>query len=433
VYGGKGAFLIVHDPFQWSVDIGSGIRKREEGYRDSREAQRNERGAMAFSRRTNWNTEESALAEAHRLRVEAGLPIADLTASNPTRCGFDYPSNLLKALTDARALDYDPQPRGLLQARESVCGYYAEHGVAVATGNVLLTTSTSEAYSYLFRLLCDPGDEVIVPQPGYPLFDFLAGLDDVRLKYAPFVYDHGWQIDPEGFRRAITPATRAIVLVHPNNPTGHFTKPWEAEELARLCREFDLSLIVDEVFLDYPFADTERAVSFAAGLEGVPVYVVSGLSKIAGLPQMKAAWIVAAGPEAAAAMERLEVIADTFLSMNAPVQWALPRWLEERETIQRQIRERVAANLATLDRELGRQATVQRLKVEGGWYAVLRIAALRSDELTVRELLDRGIWVHPGHFFGMPESGWLVLSLLEREAEFVQGVAGILECMRSGA
>src|SRR6201993_1121523 len=281
------------------------------------------RGA-GFSHRTSWNTEETALARAHRLRMEAGLPIADLTASNPTRCGFEYPSNLLKALTDARGLDYDPQPRGLLQAREAVCAYYAEHGVVVAAEKVVLTTSTSEAYSYLFRLLCNPGEEVVVPQPGYPLFDFLAVLDDVRLKFAPLVYDYGWQIDREGFRRAITPATRAIVVVHPNNPTGHFTKPWEAEELARLCREFDLSLIVDEVFLDYRFADTELVKSFAAGLEGVPVYVVSGLSKIAGLPQMKAAWIVAAGPEAGAAMGRLEVIADTFLSMNAPVQWALP-------------------------------------------------------------------------------------------------------------
>jgi alanine-synthesizing transaminase len=388
---------------------------------------------MVFSQRTNWNTGESELAEAHRLRVEAGLPIADLTASNPTRCGFEYSSDLLKFLTDARGLDYDPQPRGLLQAREAVCAYYAEHGVAVAAEKVVLTTSTSEAYSYLFRLLCDPGDEIVVPQPCYPLFDFLAGLDDVRLKFAPLVYDHGWQIDPEGFRRAITPATRAIVLVHPNNPTGHFTKPWEAEELARLCREFGLSLIVDEVFLDYRFAGTEPAMSFAAGLEGVPVYVVSGLSKIAGLPQMKAAWIVVAGPEAEVAMERLEVIADTFLSMNAPVQWALPTWLTDRSGIQRQIGERVTANLAELDRQLKRQKTVQRLKVEGGWYATLRIAALRPDEFTVGELLDRGVWVHPGHFFGMPESGWLVLSLLGGEAEFAHGVAKILECLRSSA
>ena len=172
------------------------------------------------------------------------------------------------------------------------------HGVALEPEQIVLTTSTSEAYSFLFRLLCDPGSEILVPQPGYPLFDFLAGLDDVRLKAAPLVYDHGWQIDPEGFRRAITPQTRAIVLVHPNNPTGHFTKPWEAEELARLCREFDLSLIVDEVFLDYGFGrERPGPASFAAGLEGVPVFVVSGLSKIAGLPQMKAAWIVATGPE----------------------------------------------------------------------------------------------------------------------------------------
>ncbi len=158
------------------------------------------------------------------------------------------------ALADERALDYDPQPRGLLRAREAVCRYYADHGVAVGPEQVVLTTSTSEAYSYLFRLLCDPGSEIVAPQPGYPLFDFLAGLDDVRLTAAPLVYDHGWQIEPEGFRRAITPATRAIVLVHPNNPTGHFTKAWEAEELGELCREHDLALIVDEVFLDYGFA-----------------------------------------------------------------------------------------------------------------------------------------------------------------------------------
>ena len=189
---------------------------------------------MRFSHRTEWNTEESALARAHRLCVQAGLPVADLTASNPTRCGFDYSPDLLAALADPRALDYDPQPKGLLSARGAVCRYYAGHGVAVAPGQVVLTTSTSEAYSYLFRLLCDSGSEILVPQPGYPLFDFLAGLDDVRLKTAPLVYDYGWQIDPEGFRRAITPQTRAIVLVHPNNPTGHFTKAWEAEELARI-------------------------------------------------------------------------------------------------------------------------------------------------------------------------------------------------------
>jgi aspartate/methionine/tyrosine aminotransferase len=293
----------------------------------------------------------------------------------------------------------------------------------------VLTTSTSEAYSYLFRLLCDPGSEILVAQPGYPLFDFLAVLDDVRLKAAPLVYDQGWQIDPEGFSRAITRETRAIVVVHPNNPTGHFTKPWEAAELARICRERDLALIVDEVFLDYSFAGGAR--SFAAGLEGVPVFVVSGLSKIAGLPQMKAAWIVAAGPEADRALDRLEVIADTFLSMNAPVECALPTWLGERARIQKQIRERLAANLAELDRQLSGLASVRRLGVEGGWYAVLRIPAVAPDEQTVLALLERGVWVHPGYFFAMAESGWLVVSLLAPELEFSTGVTGLVDYLET--
>ncbi|MGA7109287.1 MAG: pyridoxal phosphate-dependent aminotransferase [Terracidiphilus sp.] len=380
---------------------------------------------MRFSQRTNWDTDESELARAHRERVAAGLPIADLTASNPTRCGFAYDRSVLGALADPRSLDYDPQPKGLLPAREAVCRYYREHGVELEPDQVVLTTSTSEAYSYLFRLLCDPGSEILVPQPGYPLFDFLAVLDDVKLKAAPLVYDYGWQIDAEGFRRAITPETRAIVLVHPNNPTGHFTKPWEAEAIARLCREHDLSLIVDEVFLDYGFEGTPK--SFAAGLEDVPVYVVSGLSKIAGLPQMKAAWIVATGPQRVQALERLEVIADTFLSMNAPVQWAMAGWLDKRAALQRQIQARVRANLDELDRQLAGQSTIRRLEVEGGWYALLRIPALQRDEQTVKELLQQGVWVHPGYFFGMEEAGWLVVSLLGPAPDLSTGVTTCIE------
>ncbi|HTX77725.1 MAG TPA: pyridoxal phosphate-dependent aminotransferase [Terracidiphilus sp.] len=399
---------------------------------------------MRFARRTGWNTEETELSRAHRERAAAGLPIADLTASNPTRCGFAYDPELLAALANPAALDYDPQPRGLTLARQAVCAYYADHGAAVAPEQVILTTSTSEAYSFLFRLLCDPGSEILVPQPGYPLFDFLATLDDVRLKPAPLVYDHGWQIDPEGFRRAIGPETRAIVLVHPNNPTGHFTKPWEASELAALCREHGLSLIVDEVFLDYavpavphpsavlsPMGGSEAGdtwiSTFAAGLDDVPVFVVSGLSKIAGLPQMKAAWLVATGPERTAALDRLEVIADTFLSMNAPVQWALPAWLGGRQEIQRQIVDRLRANLADLDRRVAENPAVRRLELDGGWYAVLRIPALRPDEETVRMLLDRGVWVHPGYFFGLPPSGWLMVSLLAPCFEFCNGAKALFD------
>lgn len=384
---------------------------------------------MAFSKRTAWNTEETALAQAHRERLRSGLPLADLTASNPTRCGFAYDSNLLTALTDPQALDYDPQPRGLLRARQAVAGYYADHGVTIDAAQIILTTSTSEAYSFLFRLLCDAGSEILIPQPSYPLFDFLAELDDVRLRSAPLVYDYGWQIDPEGFRRAITPATRALVLVHPNNPTGHFTKPWEAAELAKLCREHGLALIVDEVFLDYSFG--EPAASFTAGIEGVAVYVVSGLSKIAALPQMKAAWIVATGPENTAALDRLEVIADTFLSMNAPVQAALPAWLGGRGGIQQQVRARVAANLSELDRQLAALPAVDRLQTEGGWYAVLRIPALKPDEQTVLELLQHGVWVHPGYFFGMERAGRLVVSLLGPEQELREGTSRLIDYLRT--
>jgi aspartate/methionine/tyrosine aminotransferase len=218
----------------------------------------------------------------------------------------------------------------------------------------------------------------------------------------------------------VTAETRAIVLVHPTNPTGHFTKAWEAAELGKLCRERGLALIVDEVFLDFGFEAEAR--SFARGLEGVAVYVVSGLSKIAGLPQMKAAWIVATGPERAEALERLEVIADTFLSMNAPVQAAMPHWLLEREGIQKQIKERVRGNLAARAGGLAQIPAVRRLRAEGGWYAVVRIPAVQPDEQTVLELLDEGVWVHPGYFFGLPEAGWLVVSLLAEQAEFSTGV-----------
>jgi aspartate/methionine/tyrosine aminotransferase len=249
------------------------------------------------------------------------------------------------------------------------------------------------------------------------------------------LYDHGWQIDAEAIRRALTLRTRAIVIVHPNNPTGHFTKPWESAELARICREHSLSLIVDEVFLDYAQAGQPAPQTFASGLEDIPVFVVSGLSKIAGLPQMKAAWIVvspsATGPDRDQSLARLEVIADTFLSMNAPVQHAIPHWLGARSKIQKEIRTRTAANLAELDRQLASVPSAQRLQFEGGWYAVLRIPALQPDEQTVHELLDRGAWVHPGYFFGMPDSGWLVLSLLAPTQEFAAGVTILVDYLRT--
>ena len=369
------------------------------------------------------------MARALRERLAAGLPVADLTASNPTRCGFRYPEDLLAPLMDLEALDYDPNPKGSLRAREAVCRYYADHGARVEPERIVLTTSTSEAYSYLLKLLCDPGEGILVPQPSYPLFDFLADAEVVTLVACELVYDFGWQLDLEGLRGRITPTTRAVVLVHPNNPTGHFAKRGEARALAAICREFELALIVDEVFLDYGHGGAD-AWSFAAADLGVLVFIVSGLSKIAGLPQMKAAWLVAVGPGADEALERLEVVADTYLSMNAPIQRAIPVWLAGRTEIQRQIRARVEGNLRELDRLLAEhsgQSLASRLAVEGGWYAVLRIPALQGDEVTARELLDRGVWVHPGHFFGLGPAGWLVVSLLGEPEGFSGGISVILD------
>jgi len=284
----------------------------------------------------------------------------------------------------------------------------------------------------------------LVPQPSYPLFDFLASSEVVRLIYVPLIYDFGWQLDLQGLRRKITSGTRAVVLVNPNNPTGHFIKKKEANELAEICREHDLALIVDEVFLDYKLTTSslisdpgivEDRTSFAARSLDIPVFIVSGISKICGLPQMKAAWILAIGPGTKNALERLEVLADIYLSMNAPIQRALPHWLDSRQEIQDQIRNRVLQNLSALDKILATQSSkliansprdggvlANRLEVEGGWYAVLRIPAIQPDIVTVHALLNSGVWVHPGYFFGMRESGWLVLSLLPRPDEFALGV-----------
>lgn len=384
---------------------------------------------MHFSARTNWETAESDLARALRERKGSGQPVYDLTASNPTHCGFTYDeASILAPLAAREALTYDPSPQGIMRAREAVHAYYRDHGAAVDPSHIFLTTSTSEAYSYLFRLLCDPGDEVLIARPSYPLFDFLAALDDVKLIPYALFYDHGWHLDIEAVRQRVTPRTRAIALVHPNNPTGHFTKAHERAQLEALCAEHNLALIIDEVFLDYAF-DPEYAQSFAIGRHPVLTFVLSGLSKIAGLPQMKAAWIAAFGPDDALkqSLTRLEIIADTFLSMNAPVQHALPHWLAHRCAIQQQISQSTAANLAILDALLTGQTMITHLEVEAGWYAVLRVPALRSDEETaIRLVREAGVSTHPGYFFGFSGDGWLVVSLLTPESEFEAGIRAIV-------
>ncbi len=386
-----------------------------------------------FSGRTDWDTAETEWARLLRELRATGQPICDLTASNPTRCGFEYDADaILGALQSLAALDYDPNPKGLLQAREAVASYYAGHGSAVDPEHILLTTSTSEAYSYLFRLLCDPGDEVLIAQPSYPLFDFLADLDDVRLVAYPLFYDYGWHLDPAALRERITSRTRAIALVHPNNPTGHYTKAKERAVLEEICAEFGLALIVDEVFLDYPL-EAAAEPSFSGGSHPALTFVLSGLSKIVGLPQMKAAWVACFGPETALreALDRLEVIADTFLSMNAPIQLAMPDWLAGRGRIQEQIRARTRENLGALDTVFTAGGQVSRLVAEAGWYAVLRIPAVVRDEETLLRLLqEHAVAVHSGDFFGFGGSGWLVLSLLAQNEEFASGINEIVRYLK---
>ena len=366
---------------------------------------------------------ESGFAAAIREARAAGRELIDLTVSNPTVCGFQYDAEaILRPLGNVGALTYDPDPRGMRSAREAVAEYYGDHGADVDPDEVVLTTSTSEGYGYLFRLLCDANDEVLVAQPSYPLFDFLADLEDVRLKSYPLFYDQGWWIDFAELERRIGPLTKAVVVVNPNNPTGHATGTAERQRLEEICVRRGLTLIVDEVFLDYPLTD-ERLRSFAVGPHPVLTFCLSGMSKIAGLPQMKAGWIVGLGPEAerSQAMGRLEVIADTFLSMNAPVQGALPRWLAGRKAIQGQILERLRQNL-----DAAQGSGVEVLQVEGGWSAILRLPQMGEDDLAERLLREVGVLVHPGSFYGIPELGRVVISLLGPEGEFREGLERVV-------
>jgi alanine-synthesizing transaminase len=385
-----------------------------------------------FAKRTNWNLAPNRLSEALAAHRAAGKPLLDLTVSNPTECGFEYDSSaILKALSNPAALSYEPNPRGLESARRAVAGYYADRGEDVSTEDIFLTTSTSEAYSYVFRALCDPGDELLIPSPSYPLFDFLADIQDVSLVRYPLLYDHGWQIDFHTLEQAITPRTRGVIVVHPNNPTGNFVKSAEMAKLNAICSARGMAIIADEVFLDFALEEN-RPTSFAAN-RGAPTFTLSGLSKISGLPQMKAAWLIASGPQQwkSDALARLEVIADTFLSVNAPVQLAIPKFLEHRHAFQEQVLSRVRRDLAELDRLLATQDVCSRLAVEGGWCAVLRIPATRSDEdLAIELLAKQGLYLHPGHFYEFPSEGYLVASLITQGEDFARGMAGALTFLR---
>jgi len=384
-----------------------------------------------FASRTNWRFDPNPLAQALERHSRSGRALLDLTVSNPTTCGFAYPQQeILAALADPRALVYAPESKGLPEARQAVAEYYSGRpgfhgaGATVDVERILLVSGTSEAYSHLFRLLCEPGDEILVPAPSYPLFEFLADLNDVRLAPYPLLYDHGWQMDFDALRGALSPRSRAVLVVHPNNPTGSFVKPEQAAELAAICAARQMAIVADEVFLDYPAASVSPA-TFAHGGPAL-TFTLSGLSKICALPQMKLAWIVVSGPEALAraAVERLEVIADTYLSPGVPVQLAAGKLLALRGAMQAQLQQRIAANLAYMDGALGGAGSpITRLDREGGWYAVLRVPSSGSDESLAVQLLDRcSVLLHPGHFFNFAQDGFLVASLITPEGEFQEGV-----------
>ncbi|MBI2986785.1 MAG: pyridoxal phosphate-dependent aminotransferase [Deltaproteobacteria bacterium] len=379
-----------------------------------------------FSRRTNWDRQRNRLAELLEARREEGRPVYDLTLANPTELGIEYPAGeLLSALSNPQALRYQPDPKGLLSGREAVCQYYREKGIRVDPSRIFLTAGTSEAYSLIFKLLCNAGESVVVPKPSYPLLDYLAQVSDVNLGRYHLHYDHEWHlnVDHESAKGA-----KAIVVVNPHNPTGAFLKRREHRDIVRIAQENRLALIADEVFIDYPLVEDDRRFGSTAGDAEALTFTLNGLSKLAGLPQMKLGWIVLAGPPSLVteAMERLEILCDTFLSVNSPVQLALPELMRTAGRVRSQILQRVKSNCETL-----RKATLDSpcsvLNVEGGWYAILRVPQIRSDEEWAIQLLEQtGVYLFPGYFFDFVGHKYLVVSLLPDEQTFTYSVHSLV-------
>ena len=378
-----------------------------------------------FSSRFHWDFHQNRLTQLLAEKRRAGATILDLTESNPTHAGLIYPPDMMRAFDNPRALDYLPAPAGALGAREAVAAYYAERGSPVSVGSILLTSSTSEAYAYLFKLLANPGDNVLVPRPSYPLFEYLATMESIEVRQYPLTYQGAWTIDLDGLNAAIDDRTRAIVVVHPNNPTGSYVKRGELDALVRVCRERELALISDEVFSDYDFAPDPHRAGTLATVTGCLAFAMSGLSKIAGLPQMKLGWIAVSGPAElrTEAFEKLEWIADTYLSVSTPVQCAARALLEAGEQVQMQIRERCATHLS-LAREALAGSSGNILAVEGGWYITVQVPRVRSEEEWTLELLEReNVLVQPGFFYDFDSEAYLVVSLLAAPEVFREGIA----------
>lgn len=372
-----------------------------------------------LSGRTAWNLSANALAARLEAAREAGRQLLDLTESNPTRAGLGWPPERLQAaLSRPGVAAHEPDPRGAPAARRAVAAYLAARGSPVGIDRILLTASTSEAYGYLLKLLCDPGDDVLVPAPSYPLLDLLAGLEAVELRRYPLRHDGTWHLDLAALAGAIGPRTRAVLVVSPSNPAGAVLSQADLEALDALCAERDLALIADEVFADTAPPGTPGAL----GVRQALAFHLSGLSKVCGLPQLKVGWIAAAGPEARVgpALARLEVIADTYLSVSGPSQLALEVLLPERQTFLAPLRARLAENRARLERDAG--APFTPLAGRGGWSAVLRVGQTLDEEALCLALLDEGVVVQPGFYFDFESSGYLVISLLPDPGVFTRGI-----------
>jgi aspartate/methionine/tyrosine aminotransferase len=382
-----------------------------------------------FSSRTDWDLRANRLSRTLAAKRASGARLIDLTESNPTRAGIEGPEDLLASLARPEARRYDPAPFGLRAAREAVAADFARRGFPVAAERVVLTASTSEAYAFLFKLLCEPGDEVLVPRPGYPLFEFLATLESVCARAYPLEHDGEWRLDASALHAAVGPRTRAVVVVNPNNPTGAYLKRDEREAVETMCAERSLALVSDEVFADFAFADDPRRAASVARDGAALAFALGGLSKSCALPQLKLAWLTVTGPEPARAqaLARLEVIADTYLSVSTPVQVAAPELLARREELQAPVRERLRANLDALRARLAPASPASLLQPEGGWYAVLRVPATISEEERVARLLeDQDVLVHPGYFFDFPREAFLVVSLLPPCDDFAEGIDRVL-------
>jgi len=374
-----------------------------------------------FSSRVPGDRRANAFSAA-LTRARARGPLVDLTVTNPTRAGIEYPPDLLAPLADAAGLRYEPTAFGVAHAREAVAETYARRGLAIGAGRIALTASTSEAYSLLFKLLCEPGgSRVLTPAPSYPLFDHLTSLDGVEQAHYALDFHGEWAIDVHSVDEAWTPETRAVLAVTPNNPTGSILRDGDAGELVTRAAARRAAVILDEVFIDYPLG---AALPEAAALRdpAALTFRLGGLSKAVGLPQLKLGWIAVQGPEplAAEAMDRLEVICDTYLSVATPVQLAARSLLQQGKVVREQILARVRHNYRTLAAAVGGGATV--LPADAGWSGVVRLPATLSDEAVALDLLDRdAVVVHPGYFFDFRHEA-LVVSLLPVPEQFARGV-----------